>query len=284
MAGRGGFLSSWPLCWRCRSGDDPMASLEHKRKSEWASPGAGRQSGWSWGCGALMQGFPGDLCPHHCHIFKDVDTCPCKYHSISADIHLARACPCARVRADPQDLSCKNSKQALLKPTSKKQNAFLVSPGDTHWPTGSKRFTQREGMGGFRFIKRVSQLAQWQRICLPTQGTWVWSLVREDPTGSETTMCSRARGLQLLRPRWPVLLCPATRAITALRSPCTARREQPWFAATKTQHSQKYIHTIMKRFTKVLQEWEWWGTSMGPLVRTPSFQRKGVLVQSLVGN
>ena len=29
---------------------------------------------------------------------------------------------------------------------------------------------------------RISLVAQWMRICLPLQGTWVWSLVWEDPT------------------------------------------------------------------------------------------------------
>ena len=29
---------------------------------------------------------------------------------------------------------------------------------------------------------RASLVAQWQRICLPMQGTWVRSLVQEDPT------------------------------------------------------------------------------------------------------
>ena len=46
------------------------------------------------------------------------------------------------------------------------------------------------------------------------QETWVHSLVREDPTGRR------------LRPR------PATREVTALRSPGTATREQPPLVAT----------------------------------------------------
>ena len=31
-------------------------------------------------------------------------------------------------------------------------------------------------------IKGTSLVAQWLRICLPMQGTWVRALVREDPT------------------------------------------------------------------------------------------------------
>ena len=34
-------------------------------------------------------------------------------------------------------------------------------------------------------IKRASLVAQWLRICLPMQGTWVWALDREDPTAAE---------------------------------------------------------------------------------------------------
>ena len=37
----------------------------------------------------------------------------------------------------------------------------------------------------------VSLVAQWLRICLPVQGTWVRSLVREDPTcrGATKPVC-----------------------------------------------------------------------------------------------
>ena len=63
---------------------------------------------------------------------------------------------------------------------------------------------------------RASLVAQWLRIRLPTQGTWVWSLVREDPTCCGATKPIRhnywacaldptshnywARVLQLLKP------------------------------------------------------------------------------------
>ena len=38
---------------------------------------------------------------------------------------------------------------------------------------------------------RTSLVVQWLRICLPTQKTWVSSLVQEDPTrcGAAETMC-----------------------------------------------------------------------------------------------
>ena len=63
----------------------------------------------------------------------------------------------------------------------------------------------------------ISLVVQWLRICLPMQGTWVQSLVLEDPTCRGATkpgrapqllsLCSRARAPQLLRPtcQQPVL-------------------------------------------------------------------------------
>ena len=41
---------------------------------------------------------------------------------------------------------------------------------------------------------RTSLVIQWIRICLPMQGTWVWSLVQEDPT------CCRATKAHALEP------------------------------------------------------------------------------------
>ena len=32
----------------------------------------------------------------------------------------------------------------------------------------------------YKCIRRTSQVAQWMKICLPMQGTWVQSLVRKD--------------------------------------------------------------------------------------------------------
>ena len=36
--------------------------------------------------------------------------------------------------------------------------------------------------GGLRVSLGASLVAQWLKICLPMQGTWVQALVREDPT------------------------------------------------------------------------------------------------------
>ena len=51
----------------------------------------------------------------------------------------------------------------------------------------------------------TSLVAQWLRICLPMQGTWVQSLGREDPTCCGATKPVRhnycVRAPQLLRPR-----------------------------------------------------------------------------------
>ena len=47
------------------------------------------------------------------------------------------------------------------------------------------------GDGGIRVRGRASLVAQWLRICLPVEGTWVQSLVWEDPTcrGATKPVC-----------------------------------------------------------------------------------------------
>ena len=87
----------------------------------------------------------------------------------------------------------------------------------------------------------ASLVAQWLRICLLMQGTWVWALVWEDPTCRRATRpvhhnywacasgaCAPQRKATIVRPahrdeEWPPLAA-------ARGSPCTE---------TKTQHSQK---------------------------------------------
>ena len=48
----------------------------------------------------------------------------------------------------------------------------------------------------------TSLVSQWLRICLPTQGTWVWSLVQEDSTccGATTSMGCRYWSLCTRKP------------------------------------------------------------------------------------
>ena len=110
-------------------------------------------------------------------------------------------------------------------------------------------------------IPGTSPVAQWLRICLPMQGTRVWSLVREDPTCRRATkpMCHNywactleptchnywARVPQRLKPPHPRARAPQREA-TATRSPRTTMKSSPHspqlekaHAATKTQHSQK---------------------------------------------
>ena len=108
----------------------------------------------------------------------------------------------------------------------------------------------------------TSLVAQWLRIHLPIQGTWVWSLVQEDPTccGATKPVCHNywacaleptshnywARMPQLLK---PACLEPMLRNKRSHRKEKTVHcnEEQPSFAATresprtatKTQRSQK---------------------------------------------
>ena len=41
---------------------------------------------------------------------------------------------------------------------------------------------EKEGSQGQKELEGTSLVAQWLRIRLPTQGTWVQALAREDPT------------------------------------------------------------------------------------------------------
>ena len=58
--------------------------------------------------------------------------------------------------------------------------------GNTWTELGSKEFqpnsTEHKVPGTLKILSRVSLMAQWLRICLPMQGTWVRALVWEDPT------------------------------------------------------------------------------------------------------
>ena len=101
---------------------------------------------------------------------------------------------------------------------------------------------------------RASLVAQWLRVRLPMQGTWVQALVQEDPT------CRGATG-PVCHSCWACTLEPAShnswahvpgararqREATTMRSPLTATRSSPCspqlekspHTATKTQCSQK---------------------------------------------
>ena len=59
------------------------------------------------------------------------------------------------------------------------QQYLIVYPGLQPWGNGEQGglFKSPYNIG-----YRTSLVAQWLRICLPMQGTWVRSLAREDPT------------------------------------------------------------------------------------------------------
>ena len=108
---------------------------------------------------------------------------------------------------------------------------------------------------------RASLVAQWLRICLPMQGTWVRVLLREDPTCCGATKPVRhnywactlepashnywARMPQLLKPaRLESVLCnkrshPMRSPRSAMKSsPRSPQLEKSLHAATKTERSQ----------------------------------------------
>ena len=100
-------------------------------------------------------------------------------------------------------------------------------------------------------------MAQWLRICLPTQAAWVWSLVREDPTchGATKPMhhnywaCTlepASHNYWVHAPQLPKPACLKPVLCNKRSSPLAATRGSP-HAAMKTQHSQKWIHKCIDK-------------------------------------
>ena len=100
----------------------------------------------------------------------------------------------------------------------------------------------------FRSLLKTFQVAQWLKIHLPRQETWVWSLVQEDPTCHRATkpMCNNYWACAL-EPTSHNCWSPFTLEPVLHNKRSTATWEQPLLAATrqsphaamKTQCSQK---------------------------------------------
>ena len=87
------------------------------------------------------------------------------------------------------------------------------------WVTGVEFRVYRESKYLMSIMwYRASLVAQWLRICLPMQGTRVWSLVREDPTCCRAT---KPRVLQLLS------LCAATTEACVPRAHALQQEKPP---------------------------------------------------------
>ena len=89
----------------------------------------------------------------------------------------------------------------------------------------------------------TSLVAQWTGIHLPTQGTWVWSLVQADPTCRGTTkpVCHNYWSLHA----WEPMIC--NKNVTAARSPCTATRSSPCSQLEKAQEQQRRPSTAISQ-------------------------------------
>ena len=83
----------------------------------------------------------------------------------------------------------------------------------------------------------TSLVAQWIRICLPAQGTWVCSLIWEDPTCSATT---EAHLLQPMKPVCSRSCCSVTRQATAMRGPCTMAKSSPCSQQLEKARTQQW--------------------------------------------
>ena len=98
-------------------------------------------------------------------------------------------------------------------------------------------------------ISGTSLVIQWLRICLPIQGAWVQSWVREDSTccGATRPMCPNYWTAET---HTPLSLCSATREATTVVPgyPLATTGERP-STATKTQYSQKEIINLKKSWS-----------------------------------
>ena len=122
-------------------------------------------------------------------------------------------------------------------------NFFWGGGSKNQWYKVSKKTNKkRQRKSKIRSKKRASLVAQWLRVCLPMQGTWVRALVWGE---SHVPWSGWAREPQLLSLRvWS--LCSTTRGRDSERpahrdeewSPLAATRESPR-TEMKTQHSQK---------------------------------------------
>ena len=92
---------------------------------------------------------------------------------------------------------------------------------------------------------RISPMVQWLRIHLPTQGTWVWSLVWEDsPCLGATKPMGRNLWARTLK---PVLCnrrsrCSEEPVHRDEEKPPTAPARERLLSATKSQRSQNQTH------------------------------------------
>ena len=94
----------------------------------------------------------------------------------------------------------------------------------------------------------ASLVVQWIRICLPMQGTWVWSLVQEDPSCRGATKPVRHNYWACaLEPAshncWSPCAwspCSTTREATAMRSPRTATKSSPRSLQLEKAHMQQW--------------------------------------------
>ena len=111
----------------------------------------------------------------------------------------------------------------------------------------------------FRFsilksLEGTSLVAQWLRVRLPMQGTWIWVLVPEDPTCRGATEPVRhdcwAYAPQLLRPVWlEPMLCNGRghhngRPVHCAKSGPHSPQLEKACATTRTKCSQKKIIII----------------------------------------
>ena len=83
---------------------------------------------------------------------------------------------------------------------------------------------------------RASLVAQWLRICLPMQGTWVWALVWEDPT-----CCGATKPMH--HNYWACALEPASQNYwTYVPQLLKSRHLEPVLCNKRSHHNERPVH------------------------------------------
>ena len=113
---------------------------------------------------------------------------------------------------------------------------------------------------------RASLVAQWLRIHLPVQGTWVRALVQEDPTcrGAAKPVCHNSWACTLdpvSHNYWSPhawSLCSTTREATTMRSPHPATKSSPCSPQLeKARAQQQRSNTAKNKINKFIKKKKW---------------------------
>ena len=99
----------------------------------------------------------------------------------------------------------------------------------------------------FELCLWTSLLAQWIRICLPMQGTWVLSWFGKVPHATkQLSLCTTSAEAQV-----PYSPCSTTREALAMRSPCIAMKSNTCSPQLEKAHTKQWRPSAAKKTNKM---------------------------------